>query len=714
MSNVSVGFQANPSSVLDAYRRIEEAARRANKELRSMQDINFPGLEDARQELESINRGFTQMFSRAVRGGTAEALRSGAKSGLYTPDLVSWMQNAHRQFPDEAAFQRHMQGVLRQSGNLANMGALPNFGGGGGAAPTGGGFGGFVPMARSMLGMLGIGTGLAYAGKLVGGATNEAIGMSDLRRQIGGLDQDFESFRDTIRKSSDAMGVGVEETIRLNREYAKLSGAMTGDASSAGSREGMRLARMFGLDAGQGVGMTGRSAWLQVGGSGAKEQARFLAEAMAASNLGGRQAEAADAMLRFAERSASVLGGAGNMEGFRGLYSALINSGLPGIRSNAENILGGYDSAVRSGGRAGDAGKNFIYRMLSQNGISDPFKVQMALEGGFTGSLGGGRMIGPELIKSIRRQYGGNREMMLSAMSGLFGGSMTHAAGALDAFDKYKEDPAALQARLKELDLGNQDPGIKARIEANELEKEMTKTMQGMVPALNDLKEHITDLARGVNHIASFLPGWDKIKATVGDINPQLPGPAGVFWGAKNAIGAIGAMWGRLRGNGVFGDTDFMKDLESQSRQYGIDPEVVRQLMWAESRGNPGAVSSTGAVGLFQLTKGAAKDSGITDLQRYSPVHNMQAGVKYLAQLRDRYGGDIEEALAAYNNGPGNIDRGNYKITLPNGGVQDAEKFARSIMVQVEVVHKNEAGKVLKRETKSGGRIAIPATAGAH
>ena len=129
MSNVSVGFQANPSSVLDAYRRIEEAARRANKELRSMQDINFPGLEDARQELESINRGFTQMFSRAVRGGTAEALRSGAKSGLYTPDLVSWMQNAHRQFPDEAAFQRHMQGVLQQSGNLANMGALPNFGG---------------------------------------------------------------------------------------------------------------------------------------------------------------------------------------------------------------------------------------------------------------------------------------------------------------------------------------------------------------------------------------------------------------------------------------------------------------------------------------------------------------------------------------------------------------------------------------------------------
>ena len=121
MSNVSVGFAANPSQVLDAYRRIEEAARRANKELRSMHDIDFPGLEDAREELEAINRGFTQMFSKVVRGNQAEALRSGARGGLYERDFVSWMQNARRQFPDEAAFQRHVQGVLRQSGNLANM-----------------------------------------------------------------------------------------------------------------------------------------------------------------------------------------------------------------------------------------------------------------------------------------------------------------------------------------------------------------------------------------------------------------------------------------------------------------------------------------------------------------------------------------------------------------------------------------------------------------
>jgi hypothetical protein len=77
--NVSIGFSDQPNQVLDAYRKIEEAAKRANKELRSMADVDFPGLEDARDELEAINRGSTQMFSKLVRGPQAEALRSGGR-----------------------------------------------------------------------------------------------------------------------------------------------------------------------------------------------------------------------------------------------------------------------------------------------------------------------------------------------------------------------------------------------------------------------------------------------------------------------------------------------------------------------------------------------------------------------------------------------------------------------------------------------------------
>jgi hypothetical protein len=585
----------------------------------------------------------------------------------------------------------------------------------GGGEAAGGGFGGLIPMAKSMLGLVGIGTGLAFAGKQVGGAGSEATGTSDLRRQIGAIDTDFERFRDIIRKSSDALGVGVEETIRLNREYAKLSGAMSGEAGAGGANAGIRLARMFGLDVGQGVGMMGRASWLQVGGSGTKEQARLLAEAMASSSLGGRQADAAEAMLRFAERSASVLGDAGNTQGFKGLFAALINSGHAGIRANAENILAGYDQSVRAGGRAGDAGKNFIYNTLSRNSVSDPFDVEYALEGGFTGSLGGGKMIGPELIRAMRSRYGGgNRKMLLSAMKGMFGGSMHHAEGALEAFDKYKDNPEALKAKIAEIEksLNEGDPGTRARIAATEVEKALKDAVDGLVEPLTELKEEIVKLITGVNHIASFLPGWDKTKALAREAVANMPGPAGILGKARNAAGVARESLNMMGTRGMRGDAEFMAAMKAEAERLGIDPAVAEALMWHESRGVVNAKSSTGAVGLFQLTKGTAKDMGITDLQRYSPTHNMKAGLKYLAQLKNRYGGDMEKALAAYNNGPTNIDNGNYQIALPNGRTQDAGKFAESIMVQVEVIHKDEKGKELKRERKSGGRIQVPRMSG--
>lgn len=720
MTNVVVGLSAQPDQVLGAYRKIEEAAKRANKELKSMADIDFPGLEDARDELERINVGLAQMGSKLVRGSTAEAYRAGVRGGAYQGgDIVSVLRGMRSQYPDEAAYQREVQKIVRQAGNLANLGGFAVGGGSGAPSQPGGpgGWGGMMPMARSMLGLVGVGTGLAFAGKKLGDAKNEAVGMSDLRHQIGGIDQDFASFRDAIRKSGHELGVNADETIRLNREFVRLSGAMTGEANSVGSREGIRMARMFGLDPAQGVGMMGRAAWLNVGGSNPKDQARLLAEAMAGSNLGGRQAEAAEAMLRFSERSASVLGDAGNTQGFKGLFAALINSSHAGIRANAENILGGYDNAVRAGGHAGDAGKNFIYNTMAKNGISDPFKMQYALEGGFTGSLGGGRMIGPELIKALRSRYGsGNREMLLSAMSGLFGGSMHHAEGALEAFNKHKDNPSALREKIAkiEADLNAGDPGTKARIEANELEKELTKAMQGLTPAMNDLTKQVVDLARGVNHIASFLPGWDKIKGMAGVAAGGLPGPAGILGKAKGLYDIARESLPMMGTRGMLGDAEFMTSMEAEARRLGIDPAVAKALMWHESRGRANAKSSTGAVGLFQLTKGTAKDMGITDLQRYSPTHNMNAALKYLAQMKGRYGGDMEKALAAYNNGPSNIDNGNYQITLPNGRVQDAGKFAESIMVQVEVIHKDDKGKELKRERKDGGRIAVPSMAGAR
>jgi soluble lytic murein transglycosylase-like protein len=94
-------------------------------------------------------------------------------------------------------------------------------------------------------------------------------------------------------------------------------------------------------------------------------------------------------------------------------------------------------------------------------------------------------------------------------------------------------------------------------------------------------------------------------------------------------------------------------DLQSLSEQYGVDPDLARAVMRLESGGNPNAVSSAGALGLMQLMPGTARGLGVDPMD---PKRNLEGGIKYLAQLADKYEGDYEKTLAAYNAGSGRVD----------------------------------------------------------
>src|SRR5258706_1284752 len=97
------------------------------------------------------------------------------------------------------------------------------------------------------------------------------------------------------------------------------------------------------------------------------------------------------------------------------------------------------------------------------------------------------------------------------------------------------------------------------------------------------------------------------------------------------------------------------KLVREAAERHSVDPALVRAVIETESNWNAGAVSRKGAVGLMQLIPTTAQRFGVNDL--YSPQQNVDAGVRYLKTLLERYNGNLELALAAYNAAEGAVDR---------------------------------------------------------
>ncbi|MBE0616533.1 MAG: lytic transglycosylase domain-containing protein [Proteobacteria bacterium] len=94
---------------------------------------------------------------------------------------------------------------------------------------------------------------------------------------------------------------------------------------------------------------------------------------------------------------------------------------------------------------------------------------------------------------------------------------------------------------------------------------------------------------------------------------------------------------------------------QHEAERYGLDPRLVRAVIYVESGEDPRAVSPKGAQGLMQLMPGTAEELGVGNAFR--PRENIQGGVGYLATLLQRFAGSLELALAAYNAGPGAVQK---------------------------------------------------------
>jgi soluble lytic murein transglycosylase-like protein len=168
----------------------------------------------------------------------------------------------------------------------------------------------------------------------------------------------------------------------------------------------------------------------------------------------------------------------------------------------------------------------------------------------------------------------------------------------------------------------------------------------------------VFELGSGGNFVEISRPAWQpEVAPMVDGFAPVEAQPIPVATPSQNGV---------------------RQHIQVAAARYGINSQLVDAVAWQESRYNPRARSSAGAIGVMQLMPGTARQLGVRN--PHDVQQNVTGGTAYLREQLERFGNNVPLALAAYNAGPGAV--------MKYGGIppyRETQDYVRKIMRRMSV-----------------------------
>ena len=154
--------------------------------------------------------------------------------------------------------------------------------------------------------------------------------------------------------------------------------------------------------------------------------------------------------------------------------------------------------------------------------------------------------------------------------------------------------------------------------------------------------------------LAQMADGFQLIEHGIWEVPQAAPVPRPRLVGSLEAGQRQSLQSAAKSGPNGFRRAAYLPHVYAAEAQFGLPSGLLDALIWTESRYNPFAISKAGAAGLGQLMPGTAKELGVAN--RFDPLANLSGAARYLRQMLDKFG-MVHLALAAYNAGPGAVER---------------------------------------------------------